>query len=100
MASRLFEGDPIDLLPILRSVTSLCQLFIKIGKIIGYAAVHKFRPLHLSEAAFYYLLNGNIDETFPYFKKEDLATGITKYYVEKVSSVYTCKYIILILEAQ
>ena len=88
MASRLFEGNPIGLLPITRSDTVLSQLFLTIGKMIAYTAVHEFRPLHLSEAVFYYLLNGNIEETFPYLKTEDLATGITKYYVEKVSNVH------------
>ena len=87
MASRLFEGNPIGLLPICRSDTALSQMFVTIGKMIAYAAIHGYRPLHLSEAAFQYLLNGNIEDTLPYLKTEDLATGITKHYVETVSQI-------------
>ena len=80
----LFEGNPRGLLPVCRTDTAISKVFEHIGKMIGYAITHGFRPLRLSKAVYHYIIHGDIDAALPYVTISDVATGVTKHFVEEV----------------
>ena len=85
-SNHLFEGESKNKVPVCRTYTCLSEIFVYVGVIIAHALSQGCRPpLHLSSAAYHYIVTGKIEEVLEHINVSSLASPGVKHFVKEVS---------------